>query len=220
MNRREFLKGTLGGVFGAFLTWAGMVRGEEVEPAPDAQDMEQEVSGFIDWVNREVVPTWDGQVSDNVSGDYTDYSPNTGSAYPAWASKGDQVTDAHRCDQGCDGCPHEDCEAYPVQAPESSDNDDEKLQCNWYDTVSGKLWTLSDQGSAFYTEDMGLTWREGLPSDPRVLRGAAWREDDPPFGRWIHWSRDGSNKDGAGTWDDPVATAACAQSIADNPFRV
>ena len=94
MNRREFLKGTLGGVFGAFLTWAGMVRGEEVEPAPDAQDMEQEVSGFIDWVNREVVPTWDGQVSDNVSGDYTDYSPNTGSAYPSWASRDGEWGDA------------------------------------------------------------------------------------------------------------------------------
>ena len=35
--------------------------------------------------------------------------------YDGSAGAGDaQTTDTHRCDQGCDGCPHQDCEAYPV----------------------------------------------------------------------------------------------------------
>ncbi len=34
MNRRDFLKGGLGGIIGAFLTWAGAVRAEE--PTPEA----------------------------------------------------------------------------------------------------------------------------------------------------------------------------------------
>lgn len=34
-NRRDFIKGTLAGIFGSFLTWAGLVRAEETEPTID-----------------------------------------------------------------------------------------------------------------------------------------------------------------------------------------
>jgi len=55
----------------------------------------------------------------------------------------------------------------------------------------------------------------GAPSERRI-DGIIEVRTKGGFSEWVCWSCDGSDENGTGTHDDPVATQACAQSIADN----
>jgi len=163
-NRREFLKGGLAGTFGAFLTRAGVGRGEEavVENIAPYADFHAKLDDLARRVveasarHKALYPEeWDGSfdgVSDNVSWD-------------------------HSADTG--GKAFDYIEVADYDWPEYAD-------------------------APIGSPDAGAIVVVGGDSD-----------------RWIVWGPTGSDENGTGTFGDPVATKACAQSIADNPpFRV
>lgn len=257
MNRREFLKGGLYGVFGALLTWAGVVKAEEPEPGHDGSagmlvsewvygppippmlskeekreafeiaviseakmamglmsegelfTSEQAFDAIIESINKwnERVVLWDyGYEPDLWTGQCWGVKMHDHALSPREILEAyEQGTHVHvECpfppDKKCSGC--------------SSNgicwSEDENDQVS--DNVS---WDYSaDTGGAPKPSYNHSPLRIRRTDDSQSIRGGVFRDEGAGFGHWIIWDIDGSDEDGNGAMDDPVATEACARELA------
>jgi len=196
MNRREFLKGGLAGAFGMFLTWAGVVKAEEavVEDVAPYADFHAK----LDDLARRVIETREQSM--------TIYAEEwvCGPPIPHMLDRQVAKAEAIKLDREIVGI------------------EERGGVSDWCDKCACR--PECEAGHGFLCTDNRVDWSYGADtggaSTPAVADGYM-DAIDAGEGRWVHWANDGSDENGTGTYDDPVATEACAQAIASNPlFRV
>ena len=211
-NRREFLKGGLAGLFGAFLTRAGVARAEEavhiIEPwevpcgdypgcdgcPARSQCLANEDRKAFDYTE---VADYDWpEYADGPRGYARNFQHNPDSDLGRLFSQTGQI------DWPRTNALLEEIGILPREPAHISN------LLSWNDSA--------DTGGALMTVPASLTDCTSSESWEGGFKRSAID------GHLVCWdSIEGSDEDGTGTWDDPVATEACARSIADNPpFRV
>lgn len=251
MNRREFLKGTLGGVFGALLTWAGVVRGEEAEPTVlSDNEKRQAVEDRLVYEARaalEQMPetiTAD-QAFDAIVDSANKWMINEDKNYLNSLSQQVAKAAAVKLDRKImalyDGAnPWQVMNVVygdPLPNLLAWDGEAQNIKINGREQVSDNVsWDYSPETGGAPVCDMACpSWDICLlyvnPNDrpcydtegelPTPIPNKYMDAIDAGEGRWICWSEGGSDENGTGTYEDPVATEACAQSIAGNSqFRI